>query len=117
MKGFALDENGDVKIEKNEIQMVEGDELLRQTIETNIATQKGEWFLDEEQGIDRSNVLGKGVTEEVVESEIESAIQQVDDTLNISEFNYNVTGRKSKVNFKVVSEENDKEIEVTGEWE
>lgn len=117
MKSFAIDENGDVIIENNEIQMAEGNELLRQTVQSNIATQKGEWFLDWEQGVERSNIIGKGVTEETVQAEIEDALQQVDDTLNITEFDYSTNGRKSKVKFKAATEENDKEIEVSGEWE
>lgn len=117
MKSFAIDKNGDVIIENNEILMAEGDELLRQTVQSNIATQKGEWFLDWEQGVDRSNILGKGVTEETVQAEIEDALQQVYETLNITDFNYEVVGRKSKVKFKAATEENDKEIEVSEEWE
>lgn len=117
MKSFGLDENGDVIIENNEIQMAENEELLRQTIKTNIATNKGEWFLDWEQGINRSNILGKGVKEETVLEEIEDALQQADETLHITEFKYGVNERKSKVSFKAANEETDNEIEVTEEWE
>lgn len=59
IKGFALSEQGDVLVQDNEIQMVHGSELKLQTIKTTLATQKGEWFLNWEQGINYNNILGK----------------------------------------------------------
>lgn len=58
MKGFEL-LNGDVVIKNGEIQMVSGAELLRQTVETVLNTNKGEWFFDIDEGITFSNILGK----------------------------------------------------------
>lgn len=58
MKGFAL-KDGDVVIQNNEIQMVSGAELTQQTIETVIATQKNEWFLNDNEGINHENIFGK----------------------------------------------------------
>ena len=34
MKGFALDNNGDVIIEKNKIKMIDGVDLINQTVKT-----------------------------------------------------------------------------------
>lgn len=59
MKGFALTENGDVLIKNNEIQMVHGAELTQQTIKTVLGTQKGEWFLNADEGINYNEILGK----------------------------------------------------------
>ena len=58
MQGFKL-ENGDILIEKGEIQMTSGADLLRQTVETVLNTNKGEWWLDVDEGITYSNILGK----------------------------------------------------------
>lgn len=58
MTGFQL-KNGDVVIENNEIQMVSDAELIRQTVETVLNTNKGEWFFDEDEGINFDNILGK----------------------------------------------------------
>lgn len=65
MKGFALDEHGDVLIENNEISIVVGDSLLRQKVWTVLQTNLKEWFFDWDQGIDFSNLLGKGKTEDI----------------------------------------------------
>lgn len=59
MKGFALDEHGDVVIQNGEIQMVYGANLTAQTVKSVLSTQKGEWFLDANEGINRDNILGK----------------------------------------------------------
>ena len=59
MKGFALDEKGDLLIQNGTIQMVHGTELTAQTIKSVLGTQKGEWFLDYNEGIDHNAILGK----------------------------------------------------------
>ena len=47
MKDFAIDGNtNDIIIFNNDIEMVNGDELLRQEAEKLIGTNKGEWFLN-----------------------------------------------------------------------
>lgn len=59
MKGFALDNNGDVIIEKNKIKMIDGVDLINQTVKTALGTNKTEWFLNVGEGIDFNNLLGK----------------------------------------------------------
>lgn len=59
MQGFMLDEQGDVVIQKGEIQMIHGKELTAQTIKSVLGTQKGEWFLNWDEGINLDNILGK----------------------------------------------------------
>lgn len=59
MKGFQLDSNGDIVISGGHIQMVDGDELLRQTVQSVLGTNKGEWVLNTDEGIDFKNILGK----------------------------------------------------------
>lgn len=102
MKGFALDENGDVLIENGAISIVVGDELLRQKVWTVLRTNLKEWFFDWAQGIDFSNLLGKGVGEELARYEVERGLAQVDSTFTITEFTYTVdrAARKATVTFK-----------------
>lgn len=59
IKGFALDDKGDLIIENGDIQMAHGAELTKQTIKTVLGTQKGEWFLNWEEGINHNEILGK----------------------------------------------------------
>ena len=56
MKGFALDNNGDVIIEKNKIKMIDGVDLINQTVKTVLGTNKTEWFLNIDEGIDFNSI-------------------------------------------------------------
>lgn len=58
MKGFMLT-NGDLSITNNEIDMIEGGALKAQTIQQVLSTNKGEWFYNENEGINFENILGK----------------------------------------------------------
>lgn len=115
MKGFALDEKGDVLIENNEISIVVGDSLLQQKVWTVLHTNLGEWFFDPDEGIDFHNLLGKGINEELVRYEIERGLAQVDSTFTITEFTYEMdkAGRKAKVTFKAQTQNGEK---VGGEY-
>ena len=46
-------------IESGDIQMVHGAEYLRQTAECVLGTNKGEWSLNIDEGINFTNILGK----------------------------------------------------------
>ena len=49
MQGFKLDSNGDVLIESGKITMTSGTDLTAQTLQTVAGTNKGEWFLNEDE--------------------------------------------------------------------
>lgn len=104
--GFALDDNGDVLIENNEISIVAGNDLLRQKVWSVLRTNLQEWFFDWDQGIDFGNVLGKNTNAELVRYEIAQGLQQVDSTFNITDFTYNVdvAKRRATVTFKAITE-------------
>ena len=115
MYGFALDENGDVLIENNAISIVAGSSLIQQKVWTVLRTNLREWFFDWEQGIDMSNLLGKGTNEELVRFEIERGLAQVDSTFTITDFSYEedrIT-RRAKIAFHAQTENGE---EVGGEF-
>lgn len=87
MQGFLLDENGDIVIENGKIGLVSDNELKAQTIRTVLKTNKGEWFLNENEGINFYTIMGKGVTDEARLSQIKSALSQVDDSMQVTGFN------------------------------
>lgn len=59
MKGFALDESGDVKIMNNDISMVSDNELLIQKIRQVLRTNQGEWWLQPKEGAPVQKILKK----------------------------------------------------------
>lgn len=122
MKGFQMID-GDIVIENNEIQMVSGAELTRQTVETVLNTNKGEWFFDSDEGITFSNILGKNQKikseySDIVKSEILDGLSQVDSSFSISEFSadYNSTIRKLTAKFTAYNE-NGETVEVVDVWQ
>lgn len=80
MTGFALDENGDVILENGEIRMVSVEELIRQTVQSVLGTNKGEWFLNINEGIDYSAIFERGASDEVIRNEICAGLIQIDGT-------------------------------------
>ena len=114
MKGFALDEKGDVLIENGDISIVVGDSLLQQKVWAVLHTNLKEWFFDWEQGVDFDNLLGKGVGAELARYEVERGLAQVDSTFAITEFAYTMdkAARKAKVTFKAQTDSGE---EVGGE--
>lgn len=102
MKGFAMDENGDVLIENGAISLAVGDNLLQQNVCAVLRTNLKEWFLDWEQGVDFDNLLGKNVGDELARYEIERGLHQVDSTFNLTEFAYTAdySARIAKIVFK-----------------
>ena len=58
MKGFML-VNGDLSITNGEIDMVSGNSLTAQTIQSVLSTNKGEWLFNAQEGIDFNAILGE----------------------------------------------------------
>lgn len=105
MKDFAIDGNtNDIIIFNNDIEMVNGDELLRQEAEKLIGTNKGEWFLNKNQGIKFSVILGKNVTSEIVKEQILQALKMIDETFFIETVELKTEDRVLHVKFSAVNE-------------
>lgn len=97
--------------------MINGNDLIRQTVETNLGTNKGEWFLDIDEGIEFSNLLGKEKTEETIKNEILQGLSQVDSSFYLTHFSFefNKLQRKLRVEFAAQNEEGET-IEGGQEW-
>ncbi len=92
MKSFALDENGDLFIEKNKVVLTYDKNLLIQKIKTTLQTTKRESFFNINEGISRKNLIGKPPAgqdpEEIARNEIIDALSQVDESLQLTAFSY-----------------------------
>lgn len=109
MKGFQLDDKGDIIIVNGHIQMIDGNELLRQTVQSVLGTNKGEWILNTDEGIVFSNILGKGNAEGVIRNEIQQGLLQVDSSFVLTSFVMNLTeDRRFKIAFTATNSTGDK---------
>ncbi|EST12039.1 DUF2634 domain-containing protein [Sporolactobacillus laevolacticus] len=68
--------DGDLVMKNGEIQMVEGDEELAQSVESILKTRQGEFFMDTEFGLNRDNLLGKQADQDGAHDDIVEAIAQ-----------------------------------------
>ena len=109
MKGFALDNNGDVIIEKNKIKMIDGVDLINQTVKTVLGTNKTEWFLNVDEGIDFNNLLGKKKDENIIRNEIIQGLQQVDSSFVLEMFtcDFDSKNRKLTISFTAKNSSDD----------
>ncbi|MCY7919566.1 DUF2634 domain-containing protein [Bacillus vallismortis] len=108
--------NGDICFENNELQLVEGDAEIAQSIEITLKTRLGEFELDEHVGIERENLLGKNLDDEEAIYDIISAISQderIESVENV-EFLTGKTKRSRSINIKMNKADDDTVIEMEG---
>lgn len=79
MIALKIDNDGDFVYENGSFVMVQGDEQLAQEVRIAIQTNKGEWFMDYDEGMDRNYLLGKNYNENRARSSI------IETLMNISE--------------------------------
>lgn len=68
--------DGDLVLENNDLAVVDGAEELAQCAEVLLGTNKGEWFLNPDFGLDFKALLGKGVSDEAVIEAVQDALAQ-----------------------------------------
>ena len=83
MKGFKLDQNGDVVITDGKIEMVEDIVLIAQTLRQVIGTNLGEWLFDEDEGIDFYTILTKNPNNDLIQDTIKTAVQHAAEILGV----------------------------------
>src|SRR5690554_2349142 len=108
MKTFKL-VNGDLIFDaRNNLVMVEGEDEIAQSIERVLTTNKGEWFLNLEHGLDYQEIQGKGrdvegiklaITEAILQEERVSEVEGIDTSLD--------KNRHLKINVTVRLQEGD----------
>jgi len=122
MRTFKLDQNGDVVITNNKIEIVSDMELIAQTIRQVLHTNIGEWFGDEDEGIDFRVILTKNPNHDLIEDTIETAVQAVADNFGVElytdNFAFEVDGRTLHITFSLIrinedDEEESVEMQVT----
>lgn len=115
MKSFALNEKNDIIFSRmsgnmitdrgKQIQLAKDNEIIAQKILIRLGTVKGEWFWDNEFGIDFDYIIGKNITEDMIKSQIQLGINQVDSSFYLSDFKVEIDKRKrtSVIDFTVSS--------------
>lgn len=107
MKCFSLDNKGDVTVNKNRIEMVEGSDLIIQKIRQILLTNYGEWWLDKKEGLDQRSIFVKNPNYQLIKDEIMQAINQVDNGLAVDniEFVEDIANRHLIINMNINGKE------------
>lgn len=105
IKGFKLNKDGDVVINNGLVAIVDGNKLLRQTVETVLGTNNGEWRLNPDEGINFDYIITKSPDFDVIRSEIIGGLLQVDSSFVLDDYSYNFDKNKRTLNitFKATS--------------
>ena len=112
MKGFLVDIYGDVVMEKKDIKLVYGTDLLIQKIRQVLSTNRGEWWLNPKEGIPMQKVLRKNPNLAMVRDYVRNAVSQVDPSLQMTRCDIMTEGRMLRITFSVSSADADATAEV-----
>ncbi len=103
MKDFKLDKNGDIVIEKYDIAFISEENLLLQKIKQILNTNKGEWYLNQEEGLNRYEVLKKNPNYDLIKDYIRIALKQIDTELELKECTFKILEKRIlQIDFKVI---------------
>ena len=112
IRGFLL-KDGDIVLAKDggntispngkRIQLIEGNELIAQKFLVVLGTNIGEWFWNENLGVNYDYLIGKGITEDMIRSQIEVGIHQIDENMYLSDFkvDFDKKNRTADISFTV----------------
>ena len=97
--------DGDLVFENGDVVMVEGDEELAQSLQTVFQTNKGEWFLNENHGLDRSPFLTKKFDEAMATDAIAEATVQEERVQRIENISFKREVRSLTVDATFIKED------------
>ncbi|AOH54494.1 hypothetical protein ABE28_009025 [Peribacillus muralis] len=109
MKSFKLDEKGDLILQNGSFIMIEGDEELAQQARISIKTEKGEWFLDPEEGMDRGPLFSKFFNEAEAKDNILESTMGTSEPLNFESIIFNRDTRNRKLTVDIIMRKEDDE--------
>jgi hypothetical protein len=112
MKDLMVDSKGDLIISKHDLQFVRDRELTLQKTKLILSTNKGEWLLDVNEGINFRAILIKNPNQDEILSTVLDGLKQIDETFVITEHKFEMKQRHLILTFKAVND-NGEEISLT----
>ena len=116
---FAVTEDRphDLSITDNVIDMAEDGELFAQKIQAVWSTNRGEWSLNKEEGIDMHLILGKRLDRDAIRAELEEALEKIRPTASIVEFGMETDRKTRHAVINVRIQDGDQEYAVPLEYD
>lgn len=102
MKVRAIDESHDWKFGNNQSDYKEFSEAIKQNVLTSVLEVRGDWFLALESGVDWINYLGRSSNLQLLESDLKSAVLNVDGVLMLDDISISLDrgNRKATINIE-----------------
>lgn len=105
--------NGDVAISNNDIALATGIELERQVITAVLGTNKGEWFLNENEGINFRTMLTKNPDYDLIKAEIISGLNQINSDYSLTSFTHELNSDRNLILTITISKSSGEAIPLT----
>lgn len=97
MKDLLLNSSGDLVLSSGDFQYVYDDNLTRQKVQQILSTNKGEWYLNPDEGIDFFAMLTKNPDYDQIIDTILDGLRQVDETMMIDSYKFEYANRNLKI--------------------
>lgn len=100
IKDLLINSQGDIVISKNDIAFVSGKELTAQKVRLILSTNKNEWFLNPNEGINFGVILTKSPNRDEIIDTVRDGLRQIDSTFEITEYTFEIIKRHLILTFK-----------------
>ena len=104
MKDLQIDSRGDLIISGQDLQLVRDKELTAQKCRLVLSTNKGEWLLNPDEGINFRAILVKNPNEDEILDTVRDGLTQIDTTFRITEHKFETVKRHLILTFKAVND-------------
>lgn len=117
MKDIKIDNDGDMSISDYNIEMVNGTDEIIQQLKAIFSTNQGEWFMNEEYGLNYDNILQKKPNIDLIRDEIRNGLSQCSRVYSIDYVNvvFDKENRSLEIEFQATDIEGNN-IENTQEF-
>lgn len=103
MKDLHVNASGDLILSGNDLQFVRDKELTAQKCRLVLSTNKGEWLLNPDEGINFRAILTKSPNRDEIIDTVRDGLRQIDDTFEITEYKFETVKRNLILTFKAVN--------------
>lgn len=104
MKDLLVD-SGDLVISRNDLQLISKGNLTAQKMRLNLGTNKGEWKLNPDLGINFKAILGqKQPNKDEILDTVLDGLRQIDESFRITEYSFGTKGRHMTLLFTATND-------------
>lgn len=99
MKDLLVNSNGDLVLSSGDFQYVKDANLMRQKAQLILSTNKSEWNLNPDEGIDFFAILTKNPNYDQILDTVLDGLHQVDEDIQIDSYDFKLVNRRLTMNF------------------